>query len=141
MSEVVPESDAQEKVIFDEQTPIEAITTDTPSEQAESAPETFWGRLRKRWWPTSQERAEQRAARLEALNQMIEMVPDSPTGYVLRGELYLEARAYGPAYDDFSFALVLASEQVETADWGLVAQSMQDRAEMGLAQARQFLKE
>ena len=139
MNEVVPENDAQENIVLHEPMPIEAETTDTSSKPTPAAPETFWERLRKRWWPTPQERAEQRVARLEVLNEMIATALDSPTGYVLRGELYLEARAYGPAYDDFSRALELAAEQVESANWGLIAQSMQDRAEMGLAKARRYL--
>lgn len=70
--------------------------------------------------------------RVAELSQMIESYPESPANYVFRGELLLETGAYEQAADDFQKALNIASEQTASADWGLVAQAVQDRAYAGL---------
>jgi hypothetical protein len=70
--------------------------------------------------------------RLDDLNLGIELYPQNPTNYVLRGELFLEQHQEELARSDFETALQLANEQVISDRWGLVAQSVQDRAIMGL---------
>lgn len=75
-------------------------------------------------------------ARLWDLDQTINAYPDSPSNYVARGELYLDMGEVELAYADFSKAWKLATEQIETADWGIIAQTMQNRAEAGLAEAQ-----
>jgi hypothetical protein len=70
--------------------------------------------------------------RLDDMNLGIELYPQNPTNYVLRGELFLEQHQEELARSDFETALQLASEQVISDRWGLVAQSVQDRAIMGL---------
>jgi hypothetical protein len=75
-------------------------------------------------------------ARLWDLDQTISAYPDSPSNYVVRGELYLEMGEVELAYADFTKAWTLATEQVESADWGIIAQVMQNRAEAGLAEAQ-----
>jgi len=75
-------------------------------------------------------------SRLYHLSQAITTYPDAPTNYVLRGELYLELDDYAQAVADFRRALELASAQIETDRWGLVAQAAQDRALAGLRKAQ-----
>lgn len=74
-------------------------------------------------------------ARLKALNRTIDRYPESASGYVLRGELYLSAGYYTLAADDFNAALTHAARQLQTEKWGVVAQSVQDRAQYGLQEA------
>jgi tetratricopeptide (TPR) repeat protein len=78
-------------------------------------------------------------ARLIALDESIARAPDSAAAYVLRGELYLEARCFAAARDDFARALRLAEAQYRASDWGVVAQAMRDRAADGLARASRGL--
>ena len=75
-------------------------------------------------------------ARLWDLDQTISAYPDSPSNYVVRGEIYLDMGEAELAYADFSIAWKLATEQIESANWGLIAQAMQNRAEAGLAEAQ-----
>lgn len=70
--------------------------------------------------------------RLAALTDAIAANPDSAGNYVLRGELFLQHGERELAYADFVKALTLAAAQLETDDWGLVEQAVQDRAEAGL---------
>jgi uncharacterized protein HemY len=77
---------------------------------------------------------------LRDLNHAIADHPEAPANYVLRGELALETRDYSQAAADFEKALELASAQVETENWGILAQAMQDRAYRGLTQARRHLQ-
>lgn len=73
--------------------------------------------------------------RIDGLGRAIERHPNAPTNYVLRGELLLKLRRYAEAEMDFRRALDLAAAQVESQDWGVVAQVAQDRALAGLKQA------
>jgi tetratricopeptide (TPR) repeat protein len=77
--------------------------------------------------------------RLRELSLAIIEYPRSPSNYVLRGELYLHYREYGRAEADFRRALLLAAEAVETENWGILAQAMQDRALAGWQKAVQHL--
>ncbi len=108
----------------------------------ESPAETpgLWERLRQMLRPSLEEQAEERAGRLRELNIAIELFPNSPSNYVLRGELYLGAGANELAVEDFRRALELATKQVETQRWGVVAQAMQDRVETGLQIALKNLR-
>ena len=85
------------------------------------------------------EPAAQQVERLYALNVAIRHFPESPSNYVLRGEFYLEQGAYEQAVADFREALEQAVQEVEAERWGIVAQSMQDRAQFGLEVAQQKL--
>jgi hypothetical protein len=95
----------------------------------------LWDNLRRVFFPTREERSKHLARRIGRLTSAIELYPDSPTNYTLRGELYLETQDYALAAEDFRYALKIALEQVESEDWGIVAQTIQDRATDGLAQA------
>lgn len=70
--------------------------------------------------------------RLADLNRAIAAHPDAAINYALRGELYLDAREYALAAADFERALALAAAEAESADWGIIAQAVQDRALEGL---------
>lgn len=70
--------------------------------------------------------------RLHELNERIAYTPNTPTLYVLRGELFLERNEYRQAASDFRTALDIADAFDPTTGWGLVAQVMQDRAIAGL---------
>lgn len=107
-------------------TPSEDATQDTPLATMEIEM-TSTGERRPR---SKQERW------LRELNLAIVDYPDSPTSYVLRGELALQTRDYGQAVADFEKALELAAVQVSEQNWGIVAQAMQDRAYAGLRQAK-----
>lgn len=75
------------------------------------------------------------------LSRMIAEQPEAASNYVLRGELLLEAGDYGAAVEDFRRGLELAAQQVESANWGLVAQALQDRALAGLERAERRMKQ
>lgn len=79
------------------------------------------------------------AQRFDDLNRAIEMNPESAVNYVLRGELYFQSREYALAQADFQHGLTLAQQQYEANAWGLVAQSVQDRAVAGLQRVRRKL--
>lgn len=75
------------------------------------------------------------AERLITLSSAIEQHPDEAGNYVMRGELYLELNDHLRAAEDFERALELAEAQLERSDWGIIAQSVQDRALVGLERA------
>jgi len=75
-------------------------------------------------------------SRLEQLAAAIERHPQSPANYVLRGELYLDARNYALAEADFLRALELSEQGAETADWGYIHRAFNDRAREGLRRCR-----
>jgi tetratricopeptide (TPR) repeat protein len=80
-----------------------------------------------------------RRTRLESLSHAVEMHPEEPANYVLRGEVYYQLREYALAETDFRRGLELAAEQVEANRWGFVAQALQDRALNGLEKTRRRL--
>jgi tetratricopeptide (TPR) repeat protein len=92
-------------------------------------------RLRRWFFPTLAERALNYEARLAALNAAIALHPESPSAYVLRGELQLAVGFNDLALLDFQKALDLAEQQLATQTWGVVAQGMCDRAREGLVRA------
>ncbi|MAU13172.1 MAG: hypothetical protein CL607_25370 [Anaerolineaceae bacterium] len=71
--------------------------------------------------------------KLQALSQSIRHDPEAPSAYVLRGELYLKQKQYHLAKADFERAISLTDDLIHSARWGLVAQTMRDRALLGLA--------
>jgi tetratricopeptide (TPR) repeat protein len=74
----------------------------------------------------------QKENQLRELVNAIERHPDAAVNYVLRGELYLKARQWDEAREDFRMALSLARSQYESSAWGVLAQGVQDRAIQGL---------
>ncbi len=106
------------------------------SETVHSAQTSLGGWLRRlfsRWGEADS------AARLEDLNQMVECQPQAAVNYLFRGELYLKNANYENAAADFRRASDLAAEEFDRADWGLVAQTLRDRALAGLQQAERRL--
>ena len=89
-------------------------------------PESLWRRVR-RWFS--------RMERWHNLNWTISAYPDVPVNFLLRGELLLGQGDTLGAITDFRRALELAAQQVDTEDWGVVAQTVQDRALAGLRDA------
>lgn len=79
---------------------------------------------------------EARSERLAELNRAIITYPDAAVNYVLRGEVYAEMREYGLAQADFEQGLMLAEAQFEISDWGFMAQTVRDRALVGLDKVR-----
>lgn len=73
--------------------------------------------------------------RWSSLNWAIAAYPDAPTNFLLRGELLLARGDIHGAIMDFRRALELATAAVERDDWGVVAQTTQDRALTGLRDA------
>ena len=69
---------------------------------------TLWQNLRRIFFPTRTERENQLVRRISRLSNAIELYPDSPTNYTLRGELFLETGDYELAAEDFRRALELA---------------------------------
>lgn len=100
-----------------------------------SAPETLWERVRRSLLPTPAEQAARYEQRLALLDEAVARHPQASSNYVLRGELYLEAGFYDFAVMDFQKALELASRQLETERWGVITQTMRDRAYDGLNRA------
>ncbi|KXK13627.1 MAG: hypothetical protein UZ15_CFX003003267 [Chloroflexi bacterium OLB15] len=74
---------------------------------------------------------------LHELNAAIDAHPEGAVNYVFRGELLFKLKEYAAAEADFQRALEMASDQVAKSRWGIVAQTVQDRAYAGLRDARQ----
>ena len=129
---------SREQVSFQPQNVVEGdgeFGISTPAATENESINRFWHNIRKLFLPTSRERADHFVQRINRLSAAVELYPDSPTNYVLRGELYLEMGDYTLAKNDFDHALELALRQTATDDWGIVAQAVQDRAHDGLAEA------
>jgi hypothetical protein len=109
---------------------------DLPVEYSDSTLSTPTPTIQMKFSPSGEQRISKRDRWMRSLNRAIAEHPESPTNYVLRGELGIESKAYDQAISDFKKALELASIQVETSTWGIIAQVMQDRAHRGLAEAR-----
>lgn len=92
------------------------------------------------FYQTPAARARALSRRLHELNVSIEFTPDSPTHYVLRGELFLERKEYHLAKADFETALELADSFDAADGWGLVEQVMRDRALDNLKAIEQRLR-
>ena len=78
--------------------------------------------------------AGEREIRLRNLNHAIRRNPASPANYVIRGELYLTVGYEALARVDFEQALKLAATEYAEDAWGLLSQSLRDRAQEGLRQ-------
>ncbi len=75
-------------------------------------------------------------ATLNDINAAIASYPEAASNYVFRGELLLKMGELAAAEADFQRGLELAAQQVEAHRWGIVAQAVQDRAYVGLKEAR-----
>ena len=70
--------------------------------------------------------------RHRALSDKLELMPDSSTYYVLRGELLAEHGDVVRARSDFDKAVELAENIDPARKWGLLEQAMRDRALQGI---------
>lgn len=112
----------------------------TVAEASLSAPpKSVWQRLREAIFPNASLSPEQAQARLAELDEAVSLHPDDALPFVLRGELFLNLRAYPLAARDFETALELAQQDVNTGDWGIVGQVLQDRALRGLQRTRRHI--
>lgn len=78
--------------------------------------------------------------RLDELEAAIKQHPDKAVNYILLGELYAEVREYTLAVEYLDMGLQLATRQVAAEDWGIIAQTLQDRALAGLTAAEAQLQ-
>jgi hypothetical protein len=92
------------------------------------------------FFQTTARRRQEQSRRLNELSVSIEFTPNSPTNYVLRGELFLERKAYHMAQADFEIALELAEAFDPEEGWGLIEQVMRDRALEGLKKTQRQLR-
>ncbi|HEX2620359.1 MAG TPA: hypothetical protein VHL11_09435 [Phototrophicaceae bacterium] len=114
----------------------EAEVMDHQTSASDFTPEeSFWDRLRRWFMPSSTDQTLEYQQRLDTLDDMIVQHPEAPSNYVLRGELHLDAGFVDLAVSDFQKALSLASHQFEIETWGIITQTMRDRAMTGLERA------
>ena len=100
---------------------------------------SFWHRVRRFFFQTAGEKAAEQRQRMADLNRAISDNPQAAANYLLRGELRLERGQYELARHDFMQAIELAEAQFENDQWGLVAQSVMDRARERLRQVKTYL--
>ncbi|MGB1287203.1 MAG: hypothetical protein ACPG7F_11760, partial [Aggregatilineales bacterium] len=79
--------------------------------------------------------------RLSELSKSLQRQPDCSTLYLLRGELFLSRREYHLAKEDFEQAIEIALSALPEMGWGLVEQSVLDRAQQGLKTVDRFVGE
>jgi hypothetical protein len=72
--------------------------------------------------------------RIRLLTRMIEVAPETPVNYVLRGEEWLIYGEIEQARADFEQVRVQAEHLLAESAWGYVYQAYIDRAEAGLRQ-------
>ena len=96
---------------------------------------SLWQTLRAMFTPPADAQPNKLQRHLYELNALIDRHPDAPANYVLRGELYLKAGRVHEAILDFERALEIASADLETRDWAVVAQVIENRARVGLQRA------
>lgn len=80
----------------------------------------------------SVEREREFYRRHRELSDKIELLPDSFTYYVLRGELLAERGDIVRARSDFEQAVALADKLDPAREWDLLGQAMRDRALQGI---------
>ncbi|GAB4519596.1 MAG: hypothetical protein OHK0046_28720 [Anaerolineae bacterium] len=119
----------------DEQPMVESDGWEEPSSTGDSSasqqPAAANHTLRPPWWRRWLG-GTQIYDEIMALTDTIERFPEAPANYVLRGEHYLNLQQLEAAEADFRRALQLIDEPIENNRWGVVAQSLRDRAQHGL---------
>lgn len=114
----------------------ELVAESLQSEVVGQPGDSLWSRIRGvLGWGV-----DRRQRRLEDLFAAVAANPDSFTNYVMRGEVYLQIGEYELAASDFEIACKLAANHLAVDNWGVIAQAMQDRALVGLEQARSQLE-
>ncbi len=113
--------------------PVEPVA---PEQTSAPPPVSLWKRLRSIFSRQGSDIDE----RLDELEAAIKEYPDKAVNYVLLGELFAELYEYQLAVEYFDIGLRLATQQVAAEDWGIIAQTLQDRALVGLTAAETQLK-
>lgn len=116
------------------------IEDDEESHPMDWTQPSLWSQVIGFFFQTSARRRQEQSRRLNELSVSIEFAPNSATNYVLRGELFLERKAYHLAQDDFEIALELAEDFDPEEGWGLIEQVMRDRALEGLEKTQRRLR-
>lgn len=127
-------SDEDEMPTTDSSAVNDTITEDEESHPMYQTEPSWLSQIIGFFFQTSARRRQEQSRRLNELSVSIEFAPNSATNYVLRGELFLERKAYHLAQDDFEVALELAESFDAEEGWGLIEQVMRDRALDGLKQ-------
>lgn len=99
----------------------------------------FFQVLKRMVFPTLADRRQKAMAKLAEFDDAIEAFPKAAANYVFRGEIYLKTGQIELAVDDFELALELATAEFEKRNWGIVAQTIRDRAQQGLMRAQKRL--
>ena len=113
----------------------DALAPHIDEEAADTATQTnldnlsLWQLVRRFFYKTATERRQEREWRMQQLDDAIEHQSDAAVNYLLRGELYYEAKQYNLARADFAQAKALAIVQLQDERFGLAAQAIQDKAE------------
>jgi hypothetical protein len=71
---------------------------------------------------------------VRGFTRAIEVWPDAPVNYLLRGEEWLAVGRPGDARADFETARALAEQAAPDSAWGYVFEAYIDRADAGLRQ-------
>ncbi len=79
-------------------------------------------------------RAAQANPHIRVLTRMVELSPEAPVNYVLRGEEWLIYGEVERARTDFERARAQADHLLSESAWGYVYQAYIDRADAGLRQ-------
>ena len=98
---------------------------------------SVWERLTAWLNLSAADRQNQHMERIQGLTRAISRDPASAALYLCRGESYLEAGDLVSAAAYFRQALALAEVQFKTETWGVVAQTLRDRAFRGLQKVQQ----
>jgi hypothetical protein len=112
---------------------VEAVADELPENPNLTPAPTLIDRLRG--WLTGQLSEAGLADRLREVDGAIARHPEAALNYVTRGELLLRAGLPEAALADFQQGYLLANEELQDANWGVVAQVTQDRALRGIQQA------
>jgi tetratricopeptide (TPR) repeat protein len=81
--------------------------------------------------------------RLRDLHDLSERIEDDPTEavhYLLRADVHIELRQYEMAQADLERALELSENDLQSAGWGLSAQTIRDKALHRLRQIEQYVE-
>jgi len=84
--------------------------------------------------PAKEQRGPRGTFQVRFLSRLIEMDPEAPVYYLLRGEEWLICGQFELARADFEAARTRAERLLSQSAWGYIYQSYIDRAEAGLRQ-------
>ena len=115
------------------------VVSGTEKAALEPAP-PLWERILRQVWPTQAQRNAEFTERMATLDDAIEAHPEGMSNYVMRGELLLELGRLAEAIEDLERGEALATQEFAERRWGVVAQTLRDRARRRLETARKQLR-